>query len=218
MRSANPKNPRSSPAGPRERTNILRQRASKPQIGLVVLAAVAALAVAFASTASADFFGGRYADNDQHRYQSIECNDADHTELNKYVKGSMRKDYEDQTNDDINTILTPRDCGTIPPSTVDVYWYATDKNNLPSPTAWASVKCVDTLSNNKCDQFRMRFNEDTLVGASKPQKKHTVCHEIAHTLGSDDGDQSPDGCFPQSTVSLAKKLNQHEINHLKAKY
>ena len=163
------------------------------------------------------FFGGRFADNDQHRYASIESNDAHFDELDPYFSGSMFSDYEVDTDNDINTINNGRQTNR-PANHVDVYWYATSQNNLPSSTAVGSSTCVSPMSNNKCDQFRIKFSEDNLIGSSHEQLAHTVCHEIGHTFGSDDGHTASVGCWPQSTFSLDGDLSDHEVDHLRDRY
>lgn len=184
-----------------------------------VLGAIAGLSLGVAvwSPASADFFGGRYADNDQHRYASTESNNADHNALDPAFSGSMYSDFELDTGSDINTINDGRSTGQ-PPSTVDVYWFAADQSVFSHPGVWGDALCVDTQGSNHCDQSRVRFNEDTLIGASSTQQAHTICHEISHTLGSDDGDTDNKGCFPQSGFSLDGDLDGDEIDHLQAQY
>ena len=102
-------------------------------------------------------------------------------------------------------------------SEVDMYWFATDQSNFSRTTVLGDAYCLNS-SNNVCTQFRVRFNEDTLIPASEAQKWHTTCHEIAHTLGSDDGDTRTTGCFPQSAYSLGRDLTTHEVGHLNARY
>lgn len=169
------------------------------------------------SIAIAHYFGGRYADNDQHRYASMESNDAHHSELNPFVTDSMHSEYELGTDNYINTINDGRQSG-VPGTHVDVYWYAADKSHFSRPTVLGDATCMKTMSNNKCDQFRIRLNEDVLIGNTARQIGHTVCHEIGHTLGSDDGLTDKEGCWPQSKYSLGTDLIPHEIDHLKDKY
>ena len=129
----------------------------------------------------------------------------------------MYSDYELDTANDINTINDGRQAA-VPHARVDVYWYAADESHFSRPTILGDATCMKTMSNNKCDQFRIRFNEDTLIGNSASQVGHTVCHEIGHTLGSDDGLAEDEGCWPQSKYSLDTDLTVHEIDHLKDKY
>ena len=58
----------------------------------------------------------------------------------------------------------------------------------------------------------MTFNEDNYFTRTDQQQDHTVCHELAHTLGSDDGLQLSTGCFPQSTFSSDRNLTNAEID------
>ena len=167
--------------------------------------------------AAAHYFGGRYADNDQLRYASIESNDSHYNELNPFVTDSMHSDYELDTDNDINTINDGRQ-SAVPSARVDMYWYAADESHFSRSTILGDATCMKTMSNNKCDQFRVRFNEDTLIGNTASQVGHTVCHEIGHTLGSDDGLTEDEGCWPQSKYSLDTNLTVHEIDHLKDRY
>ena len=63
----------------------------------------------------------------------------------------------------------------------------------------------------------MTINEDRLWRTDQ-QIRHTVCHELAHTVGSDDGDTRSDGCFPTSGHSTDIFWNTHEINHINARW
>lgn len=181
---------------------------------LLIIVTVAVLAP---ELTFAHYFGGRYADNDQHRYASIEETDAHHDELDPFVVDSMYWDYEYATDFDINTINDGRH-SIIPGTHVDVYWKVTPKEDMPQPTAFGATKCMVTMGGNKCDQFRIKFSEDRLIGSSDAQKAHTVCHEIGHTFGSDDGLKESTGCWPQSRFSLDGDTNDHEIKHLKHQY
>ena len=184
----------------------------------IVLSTLMAIGVILTQDiARADYFGGRYADNDQHRYASIESKDSHHNELNPFVTDSMHSDYELDTDNDINTINDGRQ-SAVPGTHVDVYWYAADESHFSRPSVLGDATCKKTMSNNKCDQFRIRFNEDKLIGNTAGQIGHTVCHEIGHTLGSDDGLTDDEGCWPQSKYSLGTDLIDHEINHLKDRY
>ena len=60
----------------------------------------------------------------------------------------MHYDYEVDTDEYINTINDGRQSGT-PGTHVDVYWYATDEDNLPDPSYWGVARCMVTMSNNK---------------------------------------------------------------------
>ena len=181
---------------------------------LLILVTVAVLAP---ELSFAHYFGGRYADNDQHRYASIEETDAHHDELDPFVVDSMYWDYEYATDSDINAINDGRQ--SIKPGThVDVYWFVTPQSDMPKSTALGAATCMVTMGGNKCDQFRIKFSEDRLIGSSDVQKAHTVCHEIGHTFGSDDGLKESTGCWPQSKFSLDGNTNDHEIKHLKHQY
>ena len=129
----------------------------------------------------------------------------------------MHYDYEVDTDEYINTINDGQQSGT-PGTHVDVYWYATDEDNLPDPSYWGVARCMVTMSNNKCDQFRILFNEDRLLSKSASVIGHPVCHEIGHTFGSDDGSQESEGCWPYYEYSTNSDLSQHEIDHLKERY
>lgn len=184
---------------------------------LLVICCLAATTLLIVGVASAHFFDGRYADNDQHRFVSIESNDSHFEELDEHFSPSMYWDFEVDTDNDINTINDGRQ-SSVPGTNVDVYWYATDQNNFSKPTVLGDATCMVTMSDNKCDQFRVRFNEDRLIGSSTAQKGHTVCHEISHTFGANNGLTEDNGCWPQSKYSLDTDLNSHEIDHLKDRY
>lgn len=97
-------------------------------------------------------------------------------------------------------------------SWVDVRWWATDQNNFRTTGVLATVVCrIDgNATRNECDSFDMRFNEDNYFGRTDRQQDHTVCHELAHTIGSDDGLDLSIGCFPQSSFSDARFLSGAE--------
>jgi len=209
------KSPSSQPQTRFQRVELIMSSFLRMSILSWTVAVVAALLIY--NIAYADFFGGRYADNDQHRFASIETNDAHHSELDPFVTDSMYWDYEVDTDEDINTINDGHQSG-VPGTHVDVYWFASDKSQFSKPSVLGDATCMVTMSNNKCDQFRIRFNEDKLIDHTDSQKEHTVCHEIGHTLGSDDGSTDSEGCWPTSAYSTDGDLSDHEIAHLKDRY
>lgn len=93
---------------------------------------------------------------------------------------------------------------------VDVVWWAADESSFRTTSVLADVTCPRTLANNRCDSFHLKFNEDNYFGRTDLQQDHTVCHELAHTIGSDDGSTSPWGCFPQSRFSSGRFLTSNE--------
>lgn len=174
---------------------------------LVAVLAVVGVLVGV-TPAGADYFGGRYADSSIHTYCSSETTSSDYNELQPKVKASM---------DHLAAVTDMYASATSCTSTTDFYWYATDQSNFTSSTVLGGTTCVNTLSDNKCDRFRIRFNEDQL-DRTNTQIRHTACHEISHSLGSDDGLTVSTGCFPQSSYSDGISHTTHEIYHINAQY
>lgn len=181
---------------------------------VVIVASVFLLsfaAVAYAANVPADFFGGKYADDESHSIRTIESTKAHRDEIwtdireyiNHYDRTTVMNFWETTRTD----------------SWVDVRWWATDQSNFRTTSVIASVSCrVDGYApKNECDSFDMKFNEDKHIGRADSKQDHTVCHEFAHTLGSDDGLTLDIGCFPQSKYSSAEFLSGAEKDVINAR-
>lgn len=160
-----------------------------------------------APAANAHYFSGPvgYADSRAHTYCSSETNQADHDRLDGFVYNSMLHLSR-------QTVMTQHQVSCT--TSTDFYWFATQ---FSDPSTLGAVTCRNWLQGNVCDRFRMRFNEDRL-GRTDRQVRHTACHEISHTLGSADGLQTPNGCFPQSRYSDGTTLVPHEEGHIDGRY
>lgn len=175
----------------------------------VLVASVIAVAlVTIQQPVLAHYFSGRYADSAIHTYCSSENTQADYDRLQPFVSASM-------VHLDAATVMS--DSAVSCSTSTDFYWYATPPSSFSKPTTLGDATCVNTLSNNECDRARVRFNEDKL-NRTDQQVRHTVCHEISHTLGSDDGHTATSGCFPQSSFSDGIYHTTHEKNHINAYY
>lgn len=183
-----------------------RLKASKLLCSLAVLVLVSSLGLTqvAAQNDADDFFGGPYADDESHSIRTIEST-ASHRD------GIWTDIRERITHYDRTTVMDLWET-TRTNSWVDVRWWATDRNNFRTTSVLADVTCrIDGLaSRNECDSFDMRFNEDNYFTRTDRQQDHTVCHELAHTIGSDDGLNRDVGCFPQSGFSDARNLSGPE--------
>lgn len=179
---------------------------------IAVSSAVALTAGLAASggVANAHFFGGRYADNATHTYCSSESDDQDKAKVAPFVNDSMEH-LENATVMSTNRF----DCT----DTIDVYWYVAPASDMPfGPDTLAFAQCVDPIADNRCQRARIAFNKAKLDRTDR-QIRHTACHEISHTVGSDDGLESDSGCFPQSTYSNDIYHNTHEkSDHINPRY
>lgn len=180
------------------------------RLGASVLGCALVLLVGIASASSAywmHFFNGPegYADSRHHTYCSSESSAADRDRLDGFIDASMLHLSR-------QTVMTKSSisCST----STDFYWFAT---NFTDPDILATVECKNSLPGNKCDRFRMQFNEDHLNRTNR-QVRHTACHEISHTVGSSDGLTSVNGCFPQSRYSDGTSHVTHEIRHIDDHY
>lgn len=161
--------------------------------------------------AAADFFGGRYADDTTHHFVSIESNNADFEELDgKFTAAMQHLDATTQMRD----VKRNRHDYV---SWVDAYWYATDQSNFSNPTVNGDTTCMAALASNRCDRFRVRFNEDRLWRSNR-RIRRTACHEILHTVGFDDGWTGNSGCLPGWGTGPGFSddiyMNTHEKNHI----
>jgi hypothetical protein len=173
------------------------------------VAAVCAVVLLPCGMASADYFGGPYADSLVHTYCSIESNDAD--------RQAFRPQFNHSMNHLENVTTLGTDLVDCPTYAEDVYWYVAPASDFSDPDALAGTLCMVPLASNKCDTFRIRFNK-AFINRTDTQRRHTACHEISHSVGSDDGSTASNGCFPQSTHSNGTTHTTHEINHINNQY
>lgn len=161
-----------------------------------------------AGMASAHNFGARKADNGTHTYCSSESDDQDRARMAPFVNNSM--DHLDNATD----MTTNRfDCT----DTIDVYWYVAPASDMPVAGALAFEQCVDLLPDNRCQRARIAFNKAQIDRADRAVR-HTTCHEISHTVGSEDTADGDTGCWPQSRYSDDIYHNSHETGHINDRY
>ncbi len=91
---------------------------------------------------------------------------------------------------------------------VDISWWAAD---LVIGVGGSST-CNKALSSNRCDHFHVIYDDDP--GQSSNEKRQKVCHELMHTLGSDDGGSSG-GCQGGGSNGT---MNSHDIGHINDYY
>lgn len=162
-----------------------------------------------AGIANAHYFSGRYADSALHTYCSSETDDQDKARMAPFVGASM----EHLENATAMTTVKIIDCSNF----TDVYWYVAPNSDMPTAGALAFAECVDPLPDNKCERARIAFNK-AHIDREDRAVRHTTCHEISHTVGSDDGLTGDTGCFPQSSYSSDIHHNEHEKNHINNRY
>lgn len=160
-----------------------------------------------------NFFGGPFADGRDHYFVSIESTEGHFLYLNHFMHFTMFNQYNARTD-----IVAHERARHDYQSWVDLYWYGTSSANYDNPAALADATCMAALAGNRCDRFRVRFNEDLIFSRTHEQNWHTMCHEVAHTIGSDDGATDSIGCFPQSSFSTGGFLTDAEITLINNRY
>lgn len=73
----------------------------------------------------------------------------------------------------------------------------------------------------KCDEFRIRYNQDKTDDYSNAQMKTLGCHEFGHTAGLDERYASDNGgavsCM-RATGFASRKLDTHDLEVINARY
>lgn len=96
-------------------------------------------------------------------------------------------------------------------SSVDVTWEVT--NNVQVPGAAAEVICAVTGTvAGRCQSFTLKINEATVGQLSSHMRNNLVCHEIAHTLGFNDGGSTGSSCLTSGNNSRLGWWERDEIN------
>ncbi|HTE50895.1 MAG TPA: hypothetical protein VK698_08505 [Kofleriaceae bacterium] len=182
------------------------------KIGLGAIA-IAAAAVGWRGTAGAHGFPGPYADNSSHTFVSIEPTESEFLYWNHFVYYTYTQ-YGDRT--DLSTSERGWNDYT---ATTDVYWYTLDQwafdMDYPGVTVHGDSLCVAPMSDNKCDQFRVRISNGA-AATSEANQWQLVCHEFGHTVGFDDSIPEPGlGCMSGGGAGW---LSDHEIAHINERY
>ncbi len=158
---------------------------------------------------NAHFFGGRFADSRDHHFVSQEGTNYHHFILDDAMTVQMAH------LDAVTVMWDVKRARFDYVSWVDLYWYATPATNMSSPTTVASVVCQVGIGSDRCDRFRMKYNENYINNPSA-EIRHDVCHEILHSVGADDGGSFSDGCLGSNQT--ATNMNSHEIGHIDANH
>jgi hypothetical protein len=187
----------------------VRSAALQRRIALLVAGSVL-LVAAPSSGVSAHYFGGRYADDRSHVFVSTETTNSHFNTLDPIFTAAMAH------LDAVTVMWDVKRARNDFVSTVDIYWFATPSSSFSNPNTVADTTCiVAAAAANRCDSFRVRFNESYL-GNTANEIRHDTCHEILHTVGADDGGSFSDGCLGSNQTAIY--MNQHEKDHVDANH
>ncbi|MEK7424424.1 MAG: hypothetical protein AAB131_11360 [Actinomycetota bacterium] len=143
-----------------------------------------------------------FADAMPHTYTSTEGTVAEKLSMLSIFNDRMINQYDARTD-----IITQPVSYT---SSTDVYWF------VDPAVGTADTLCMNLISSNICNRFRIRFNTTWAANQTIDQKRQGACHEIGHTVGFDDSvPQIALGCMSGGGLGI---LSTNEIWDINAGY
>lgn len=187
---------------------------------LAIIPLVVAILWTTQTPASAHSFGLMRSDNSDFTHSSDEDWDHDWSWWNHFVHFESMQEFDWRT--DLREREEARFRGN---GDTDVRWFVTgtQAGHLP-PGTNADYVCTN-VRNGRCNQGRVRFNQEFTNRAPVNTGWYLVCHEFGHHFGFEHmANTDPEaGCMtqfldPWNPPATGGSLNRHMIDHINGAY